>query len=165
MEWTEKKRGNHWDRRARARWNGAKGERKDELEWSGTFVQGRGRFFGGAPCQTSTSEESSCVRLPPSLRLGCLPFPLLIISYFPQRGGASPPSSSSLFVSEIRGEISSLRSNPAKAIGGLGAIVGALEGGGVVSGTSKFDGELFSCWQRMFFAPFRRVRCLVEATF
>lgn len=44
--------------------------------------------------------------------------------------------------SEIRGEISSLRSNPAKAIGGLGAIVGALEGGGVVSGTSVSDGQL-----------------------
>ena len=47
-------------------------------------------------------------------------------------------SSSSLFVSEIRKEISSLRSNPAKAVGSLGAIVGALEGGGADgNGSSK----------------------------
>ena len=68
-------------------------------------------------------------------------------------------SSSSLFVSEIRKEISSLRSNPAKAVGSLGAIVGALEGGGADgNGSSKStENHLLFC-RGIFFRRCLRIR-------
>ena len=106
-----------------ARRNGAKGKRKDELEWSNTFVQN----------ESGLSIEIPLSGFPPFF-IKTVIFPLSSFLH----------SSSSLFVSEIRKEISSLRSNPAKAIGGLGAIVGALEGGSGGGGSSKFDAKLFS---------------------